>query len=144
MITISIKILHSDIILPRYHSKLAAGIDLRAAQGRLIQPGRWASISTGLAMVIPPGYEGQIRPRSGMARAFGVTVLNSPGTVDADYRGEIEVLLINHGEHHYQVEPGQRIAQMVIAPVEPVVLAEVRELDTTERGDGGFGSTGSE
>jgi dUTP pyrophosphatase len=99
-------------------------------------------IPTGLSIALPPGYEAQVRPRSGLAARHGVTVLNSPGTVDADYRGEINVLLINHGDQPFQIRRGERIAQMVIAPVTQVELVPVTSLSTTDRGSGGFGSTG--
>ena len=117
-------------------------MDLRAASETYIEAGERALVPTGIALAIPPGYEGQIRPRSGLSKKQGVTVLNSPGTIDSDYRGELKVLLVNLGHGPVQVHPGDRIAQIVFAPVERVSLVEVRELGYTQRGDGGFGSTG--
>jgi len=132
--------------LPSYESASAAGMDLRAAleEGAsvVLEPGARAAIPTGLTIALPPGYEGQVRPRSGLALRDGVTVLNSPGTVDADYRGEVKVILINHGGVAVTVRRGDRIAQLVIAPVVQGVWTEVGSLETTARGEGGFGSTG--
>jgi dUTP pyrophosphatase len=132
--------------LPGYQSALAAGLDLFAAVPEnapiILAPGKYALIPTGLAIALPEGHEAQIRPRSGLAAKHGVTVLNAPGTVDADYRGEIGVLLINHGEVPFAVRRGERIAQMVIAAVVRANLSPVASLSTTDRGDGGFGSTG--
>jgi dUTP pyrophosphatase len=132
--------------LPRQQSAGAAGVDLLAALGMsevvTIAPGRHAMIPTGIAIALPSGFEAQIRPRSGLAAKYGVTVLNSPGTVDADYRGEIKVLLVNHGEAPFEVRRGERIAQMVVAPVATVRFDERETLDATERGDQGHGSTG--
>jgi dUTP pyrophosphatase len=132
--------------LPAYQSAHAAGLDLLAAivddAPLILDPGRYAMVPTGLIIALPPGYEAQIRPRSGLAAKHGVTVLNAPGTVDADYRGEINVLLINHGHAPFTVQRGERIAQMVIAPVVQVTLVAVSALSETERGSGGFGSTG--
>jgi dUTP pyrophosphatase len=108
----------------------------------IIPPGGRALVPTGFAIALPPGHEGQVRPRSGLAVKHGVTVLNAPGTIDADYRGEMKVALINHGDAPFAVTRGMRIAQLVVAPVTAVALVEVAELDATERGDGGFGSTG--
>ena len=132
--------------LPRQQTAGAAGLDLSAALAPdeviEIAPGGTAMIPTGLTIAIPPGYEAQIRPRSGLAARHGITVLNSPGTVDADYRGEVKVLLINHGAAPFPVRRGERIAQMVVAPVSRVAFEEVEALDETERGLGGHGSTG--
>lgn len=132
--------------LPRQQTSGAAGLDLAAALGAdeviEIAPGDYAKIPTGLAIALPEGFEAQVRPRSGLAAKHGVTVLNSPGTVDADYRGEVMVLLINHGKQSFSVRRGERIAQMVVAPVSTVTLVELAELDQTTRGDGGHGSTG--
>jgi dUTP pyrophosphatase len=131
---------------PAYQSAHAAGLDLLAAVSEdapmMLAPGKHAMIPTGLSIALPPGYEAQVRPRSGLAARHGVTVLNSPGTVDADYRGEINVLLINHGDQPFQIRRGERIAQMVIAPVTQAELVPVTSLSTTDRGSGGFGSTG--
>lgn len=132
--------------LPAYQSALAAGLDLHAAVAAdapvVIAPGRWAAIPTGISLALPAGTEGQVRPRSGLAARHGVTVLNAPGTVDADYRGEIQVLLINFGPEPFIVERGARVAQLVVAPVTPVRLAEHPDLAATARGAAGFGSTG--
>jgi dUTP pyrophosphatase len=132
--------------LPRYHSAGAAGLDLLAAVDAaaplVIAPLERALVPTGLAIALPAGYEGQVRPRSGLAHRHGVTVLNAPGTVDADYRGEIEVVLWNAGREPFSVTRGMRIAQLVIAPVTTVSLAEADDLDATARAAAGFGSTG--
>jgi dUTP pyrophosphatase len=130
--------------LPRQETALAAGMDLRAdIEGELsLGPLERVAVPTGLALGLPPGYEAQVRPRSGLALRHGITLLNSPGTVDADYRGEIQVLLVNLSQEPFTLRRGERIAQLVVAPVSPVVLEEVEALDATERGEGGFGSTG--
>jgi dUTP pyrophosphatase len=137
--------LRADAVMPRYMTELAAGLDLCAAIDAPIElaPGQRASIGTGLAFALPPGFEGQLRPRSGLARDHGLSLVNAPGTLDADYRGHLMVLLINHGEHHVTISNGQRIAQLVIAPVSRAELVEVTALDPTGRGTGGFGSTGT-
>jgi len=128
--------------IPRRMTPGAAGLDLFAVLGTVVEPGRWTTVHTGIRVAIPEGYEGQVRPRSGLARRWGITVLNSPGTIDADYRGELLVLLINHGSMPFDVEPGDRIAQLVIAPVAMPEPEEVDDLPLTERGADGFGSTG--
>jgi dUTP pyrophosphatase len=132
--------------LPRQMTSGAAGVDLAAAippnETLTIAPGRYLMVPTGLAIALPDGYEAQIRPRSGLAAKFGVTVLNAPGTVDADYRGEVKVLLVNHGQSPFEVRRGDRIAQMVVAPVSAVAFTVRETLDETERGDAGHGSTG--
>lgn len=130
--------------LPRYETEHAAGMDLRAAirEPVTIAPGGRAMIPVGLALAIPPGFEGQVRPRSGLAWRHGVTVLNAPGTIDADYRGELRVVLINHGEADFTVRRGDRIAQLLIAPVSRAELVVTEALDETVRGAGGYGSTG--
>jgi dUTP pyrophosphatase len=133
--------------LPAYQSEHAAGLDLLAAlpadAPRSLAPGARALIPTGLSIALPPGYEAQVRPRSGLAVKSGLTVLNSPGTIDSDYRGEVQVLLINLGDAPVLIERGMRIAQMVVAPVQQVTLTEVQALTSTGRGAGGFGSTGT-
>lgn len=131
--------------IPRYMTPGAAGADLYAAVSSplTLQPGARALVGTGLALAIPQGYEGQVRPRSGLALRHGVTVLNSPGTIDSDYRGEVKVLLVNHGEEAFVVERGSRIAQLVVAPLTLVTFEEVDELDATHRGAGGYGHTGA-
>ncbi len=136
---------HSEgLELPAYQSAEAAGLDLRAANHDQIElkPGKRAMVPTGLSIALPSGHEGQVRPRSGLATKHGLTVLNTPGTVDADYRGEVMVILINLGDEPFVIERGMRIAQMVVAPVTQVQIEEVKELETTERGTGGHGSTG--
>jgi dUTP pyrophosphatase len=134
------------LALPIYQSARAAGLDLLAAVPEnsplILNPGAHALVPTGLAIALPPGYEAQVRPRSGLAAKHGVTVLNSPGTIDADYRGEIGVLLINHGTVAFSIQRGERIAQMVIAPVIRAELVPASTLSATDRGSGGFGSTG--
>ncbi len=137
----------ADLPLPEYATPQAAGADLTAAvrEALVLAPGERALVPTGLVIAIPPGYEAQIRPRSGLALRHGVTVLNAPGTIDADYRGEIGVVLVNHGDAPFRVERGMRIAQMVVAPVTRVqwrAEAAVATDRPTARGDGGFGSTG--
>ncbi len=133
-----------DLPLPAYQSVLAAGLDLLAAVDGTITlaPGARALVPTGLAMALPAGFEAQVRPRSGLAAKHGVTVLNTPGTIDADYRGEVKVILINLGDDPFEISRGDRIAQMVIAPVLQADIVEVEVLSETERGSGGFGSTG--
>ncbi|OSI25868.1 dUTP diphosphatase [Bradyrhizobium canariense] len=132
--------------LPAYQTNDAAGLDLMAAvpekEPLTLASGQYALVPTGLAIALPPGYEAQVRPRSGLAAKHGVTVLNSPGTIDADYRGEIKVILINHGQTAFVVKRGERIAQMVIAPMVQAALVPVSTLSATDRGTGGFGSTG--
>jgi len=134
------------LALPRYETSGAAGMDLLAAlpagEPLALAPGARALVPTGLAIALPQGFEAQVRPRSGLAAKNGVTVLNSPGTIDCDYRGEVKVILINHGPDVFAIERGTRIAQMVIAPVTRAELREVASLDETARGAGGFGSTG--
>ena len=137
-----------DLPLPAYATDGAAGLDLVAAidadAPTLIAPGGRALVPTGLAIALPPGLEAQIRPRSGLAARHGVTVLNSPGTIDADYRGEVKVILINHGDAPFEIRRGRRIAQMVIGPAARARLVETDTLDASARGKGGFGSTGGE
>jgi dUTP pyrophosphatase len=137
----------ANLPLPSYHSALAAGLDLLAAVPAdaplNLAPGSRALVPTGIAIALPPGSEAQVRPRSGLAARHGVTVLNAPGTIDADYRGEIQVLLVNLGGEAVAITRGMRIAQLVIAAVARAALSEVDSLDQTDRGAGGFGSTGS-
>ena len=134
----------SDLMLPSYKSELASGMDAAAAvpEPVTLEPGFIELIPTGFAVALPPGYELQVRPRSGLAVKHGITVINAPGTIDADYRGEIKVGLINHGQKPFTVERGDRIAQLVLAPVCQARLREVDNLDGTKRGAGGFGHTG--
>ena len=142
-----IRLPHAEgLELPAYETAEAAGIDLRAAvpsgQPVTLEVGRRILVPTGLVMEIPTGFEGQVRPRSGLAFKHGVTCLNTPGTIDSDYRGEVMVLLINHGAENFLIERGMRIAQMVIAPVTQVEIVETNLANETDRGAGGFGSTG--
>ena len=136
----------ADLALPAYQSDHAAGLDLMAAVPAdtpvWLAPGGRALIPTGIAIALPPGAEAQVRPRSGLAARHGVTVLNAPGTIDADYRGEVQIILVNFGSDSFAVTRGMRIAQLVVAPVARARLREVASLDATSRGDGGFGSTG--
>jgi len=136
-----------DLELPKYETALAAGADLRAAlpnnKPMTLAPGQRALVPTGLAMALPAGYEAQIRPRSGLAYKHGITCLNTPGTIDADYRGEVKVLLINHGDAPFEIQRGERVAQMVIAPITQPNFTSVDVLSETARGAGGFGSTGT-
>jgi dUTP pyrophosphatase len=148
--TVTVKVMRlpqgADLPLPAHQSAGAAGLDLHAAVPAdapiVIEPGRWASIPTGIAIALPEDTEGQVRPRSGLAVRNGITILNTPGTVDSDYRGEIRVILVNFGLEPFTVERGSRIAQLVVMPVVRAQLSEVANLDETERGAGGFGSTG--
>lgn len=146
MVRVKVKRLpHGEgIELPSYATEHSAGLDLRAAveEPVVLRPMERAVIPTGFVFEIPEGYEGQVRPRSGLALKKGITVLNSPGTVDADYRGEVKVILINLGSEEVVIRRGDRIAQMIIAPVSRVQLVEVEEVSQTSRGEGGFGSTG--
>ncbi|TWI66050.1 deoxyuridine 5'-triphosphate nucleotidohydrolase [Desulfobotulus alkaliphilus] len=129
--------------LPAYMTELAAGMDIPAAKACVLHPGDIALVSTGFAMALPEGFEAQIRPRSGLAIRHGITVVNAPGTIDADYRGEIRIGLINLGKKSVEIKRGDRIAQMVIAPVCRISWQETGSLEDTDRGDGGFGHTGS-
>lgn len=133
-----------DLPLPEYATEHSAGLDLHAATRSeiVLKPGQWRLVSTGIRIAIPEGYEGQVRPRSGLALKYGVTLLNSPGTIDSDYRGIIGVIMINLGEEPFTIRRGDRIAQLVISPFRQFGLEEVDVLKTTQRGAGGFGSTG--
>lgn len=135
---------NDDLPLPKYETTSAAGMDLPAAvkEEVVIKTGETALVPTGISIALPAGYEAQVRPRSGLAARDSVTVLNSPGTIDEDYRGEIQVILINHGKSNFIVSRGMRIAQLIIAPTTQVEIDEVDTLSFTERGSGGFGSTG--
>ena len=135
---------HSPYPCPAYATELSAGLDLRAhlSQPVVLQPLQRALIPTGLFIALPAGYEAQVRPRSGLAAKHGVTVLNSPGTIDADYRGELRVILVNLSQEPFEIQPGERIAQLVVARFEQVEWEQVDNLDETVRGAGGFGSTG--
>jgi dUTP pyrophosphatase len=141
--SVTIKVRAAEgIVLPAYATPGSSGLDIRASEAVVIKPGDHHAVTTGLFVEIPEGYEAQIRPRSGLAFKNGVTVLNAPGTIDSDYRGEIKVILVNLGDVNFSVEPGDRIAQMVIAPVTRAELVRVEGLNDTQRSDGGFGSTG--
>ena len=128
--------------LPGYATDGAAGMDVLAAESVTLKPGQRHAVATGLAMAIPHGYEIQVRPRSGLALKHGITVPNTPGTIDSDYRGELKVILINHGADDFAIERGDRVAQLVLAPVTQAGWEEVDDLDATKRGESGFGSTG--
>jgi len=140
--TIRFKRIHPDATLPAYAHADDAGMDVRSVDSLEIPVGGRALVHTGLVMALPPGYEAQIRPRSGLALKFGVTVLNTPGTIDAGYRGEVGVILANFGTEAFAVRKGDKIAQMVIAPVTRLAVLEADSVDETDRGAGGFGSTG--
>jgi len=142
MTKILIKRLSKEVSLPKYETSGSSGMDLASNMNTNIDPGKIAIIPTGLSLSIPKGFEVQIRPRSGLAAKQKVTVLNTPGTIDADYRGEIKVILINLGHDIFRIEKGLRIAQMVVCPIIQAQLKEVSELNETKRGKGGFGSTG--
>jgi len=148
MVTLEVKIQrlpgNADVPLPAYQSQDAVGMDLHAAvrEPVTVGPGEVAGIPCGFAMALPPGYEAQVRPRSGLAAKNAISLANTPGTIDPDYRGEVKVLLINHGKAPFVVTRGMRIAQMVVMPVPRVTWSEVSELPSTARGDGGFGHTG--
>lgn len=146
MLKVQVKVLPhgAGVPLPRYMSEHAAGMDLYAAVEKelTIPAGEWQLVPTGLSLALPAGYEAQVRPRSGLALKQGVSVLNTPGTVDADYRGEVGVILMNHSKDNLVVKRGDRIAQMIINKIERIVFEEVKELPPTDRGAGGFGSTG--
>ncbi len=133
-----------DLSLPKYMTEDSSGLDLLAAvtEDILIQPGDRTLVPTGLKIMIPHGFEGQVRPRSGLAVKYGVTVLNTPGTIDADYRGEVKVILYNAGKEEFTIHRGDRIAQLVISPVQQVILKEVKSVSKTLRNENGFGSTG--
>lgn len=140
--TLSFKRVHPDTVLPAYAHPSDAGMDIRSVDDLVIPVGKRALVKTGLVINLPLGYEAQVRPRSGLALKQGVTVLNTPGTIDAGYRGEIGVILINLGEADFEVKKGDRIAQLVVAPVTQPTIVETIEVDVTDRGAGGFGSTG--
>jgi dUTP pyrophosphatase len=140
--TIQFKKLRPNAVIPTRATSRSAGLDLCSIESCSISPGKWRLIRTGLSISLPSGYEGQVRSRSGLALKQGVAVLNSPGTIDADYRGEIGVILINHSPQNFTVLAGDRIAQLVVAKVAMLDIEEVEELDETERGTGGFGSSG--
>jgi dUTP pyrophosphatase len=141
-VKVLLKRLSQKSIIPTYMTGGSSGMDLYSAEEKIIPPGKWEVISTGIAVEIPYGYEGEVRSRSGLAKNYGVFVLNSPGTIDSDYRGEVKVILMNLGDEPFKVNVGDRIAQLVISPVVHAEITEVEELSSTERNDGGFGHTG--
>lgn len=143
-VPVPVKILpHGEgLDLPAYATNGAAGMDVVSAEDVTLAPGGRHAVATGLAMAIPPGFEIQVRPRSGLALKHGISVSNSPGTIDSDYRGELKVILINHGAQAFEIRRGDRVAQLVLAPVTRAAWLTVDELESTERGEGGFGSTG--
>ena len=140
--TLKFKRVHPDAVLPAYAHPSDAGMDLRSVDELVIPPGKRALVHTGLVMLLPPAYEAQVRPRSGLALKAGVTVLNTPGTIDSGYRGEVGVILVNLGEEPFAVKKGDKVAQLVIAPVTQPQVVETDVVDETDRGAGGFGSTG--
>ena len=145
MIQIKVKKLHPKAVIPGYMTEHAAGMDLCTVIDAPVEllPGERTLLPTGLAMEIPPGFEGQVRPRSGLALKKGIALVNSPGTIDADYRGEIGIIIINHGSEAVEFMPGDRIAQLIIAPVTQATLVEADDLNDSERSSGGFGHTGA-
>jgi dUTP pyrophosphatase len=140
--TLKFKRIHPDAVLPAYAHPSDAGMDVRSVEELAIAPGKRALVRTGLVMMLPQLYEAQVRPRSGLALKHGITVLNTPGTIDSGYRGEVGVVLINLGQEEFKVAKGDKIAQLVIAPVTQPEIAEAFDVDETDRGEGGFGSTG--
>ncbi len=136
------KRIHPDAVLPAYAHPSDAGMDIRSIEDISLSPGERALVHTGLVVLLPPMYEAQVRPRSGLALKFGITVLNTPGTIDSGYRGEVGVILVNLGQEEFKVKKGDKIAQMVIAPVTQPQVVETEFIDRTDRGEGGFGSTG--
>ena len=141
---LKVKKIHEDAKIPAYAHKGDSGMDLYSVEEIVLQPGETKLVKTGLQIAVPKGFEVQVRPKSGLAAKFGITVLNTPGTVDSGYRGEVMVILVNHGKEEYKVEKGKKIAQMVIAKVEEAKIEVVENLDNTTRKDGGFGSTGQD
>ena len=139
---VKIKLLNEYAQIPKYQTKGSAGMDLHSTENLVLRPGFHALVKTGLSIQLPKGFEAQVRPRSGLALKHGVTCLNSPGTIDSDYTGEVGVILVNHSQVPFEIKVGDRIAQMVIARYEQATFFQVKELEFTERGSGGFGSTG--
>ena len=139
---VKVKKIHKDAKIPAYAHEGDSGMDLYSVEETILQPGETKLVKTGLQIAVPKGFEAQVRPKSGLAAKFGVTILNTPGTVDSGYRGEVMIILVNHGKEEYKVEKGKKIAQMVIAKVEEAKIEVVEDLDDTTRKDGGFGSTG--
>jgi dUTP pyrophosphatase len=142
MITVKFIKLQKQAMAPAYQTRDASGIDLHSMQNLILKPGEFTMVSTGIAIQIPKGFEAQVRPRSGLAAKFGIGILNSPGTIDADYRGEIKVILFNFSRKEFNIKKGDRIAQLVFAKISRVILKERKQLSKTKRGQGGFGHTG--
>jgi len=140
--TLRFRKLRPEAVLPSYAHASDAGMDMRSVEALTLAPGARALVHTGLVMLLPPAYEAQVRPRSGLALKNGVTVLNTPGTIDSGYRGEVGVILANFGAESFEVKPGDKVAQIVVAPVTRAEIVETDEVDETDRGAGGFGSTG--
>jgi dUTP pyrophosphatase len=143
-ISVKVQKVSADAVMPYYEHEGDSGVDLFSVEDKLLKPGERALVSTGIRIALPPGYEAQVRPKSGLAIKSGITVLNTPGTVDAGYRGDVCVIMINHSDSDFKVEKGKKIAQMVFQKVESAAFEEVNSLDETSRGEGGFGSTGLE
>jgi dUTP pyrophosphatase len=143
MVNVKITKIKDNAIIPKYAKPGDAGVDLCSTEEYLLKPGDRCLVSTGIKIALPQGHEAQVRPRSGLALKHGISIVNTPGTVDSDYRGEIGIILINHGQDDFKVEPGMRIAQMVINKVEHANFEEVDLLDKTDRGEGGFGHSGT-
>ena len=141
---LKVKKIHEDAKIPVYAHEGDSGMDLYSVEDTVLQPSETKLVKTGLQIAVPKGFEAQVRPKSGLAAKFGISVLNTPGTVDSGYRGEVMVILINHGKEEYKIEKGKKIAQMVIAKVEEAKIEVVEDLDDTTRKDGGFGSTGQD
>jgi dUTP pyrophosphatase len=142
MVQVKIKKIKESAILPKYAHEGDAGVDLYSTKEYALKPGERTLVSTGISIAIPLGYEAQVRPKSGLALKHGISIVNTPGTIDAGYRGEIGVIIINHGQEDYTIEKGKKVAQMVFNKIEAVNFEEVEDLDDTTRGEGGFGSTG--
>lgn len=142
MVTIKIQKIKDNAIIPKYAHEGDAGVDLYSTEEYLIKPGERVLVSTGIKMAIPKGHEAQIRPKSGLALKHGLSIVNTPGTIDSGYRGEVGIIIINLGKEEYKIEKGKKVAQMVINQVEEATFEEVKELDETTRNEGGFGSTG--
>ena len=142
MVEVKIQKIKKDAIIPQYAHKGDAGVDLHSTEDYLLRPGDRVLVSTGIKIALPKGYEAQIRPKSGLALKNGISVVNTPGTIDAGYRGEVGVIIINHGKEDYKVEKGKKIAQMILNKMEEARFEEVNSLDETSRNSGGFGSTG--
>lgn len=142
MIKVKIKKIKDNAILPKYAHKGDAGVDLYSTGDYTLKPGERVLVSTGIKIAVPKGYEAQIRPKSGLALNHGISIVNTPGTIDSSYRGEVRIIIINHGKENFKIEKGKKIAQMIFNKVEEAEFEEIEELDNTARGEGGFGSTG--